>query len=208
MSYQLYNIRDFNIFLDVEESEMMKSRTTLSYESLKFQWLENNLTINDIFVDVGSNKGDFTLFAANKCNYVYCIEPHPDNLYWIRQSLIKNKFTNIVVVDGCANSFNGTISLNIGDKSGYHSITRKFSNSITVNSFRLDSIIPYNKYPIVMKIDVEGAELLVLQGCRDILQNIRALLIDVDDGDIEGVKRLLPNHAIIHLYGNEIFLSN
>lgn len=207
MSYQLYNIRNFNIFLDIDESEMMVSRTTLSYEPLKFQWLNNNLSPSDIFVDVGANKGDFTLFAANKCNHVYCIEPHPDNLYWINQSISKNQFTNISVVEGCANSFNGNVSLNIGPKSGYHSITRTFSNSIKVNSFRLDYILS-NKYPIVMKIDVEGAELLVLQGCFEILKNIRAFLIDVDGGDIKEVKRLLSNYKTIYSNGNEIFLNN
>ena len=207
MSYQLYKIRGHSIFLDVDESEMMLNRIRLTYETEKFDWLQENLTLDDDFVDIGANKGDFTLFCSDKCKNVYCVEPHPENVKWIQRSINNNGFTNIRLLNGCANAYDGEVNLYIGGKSGYHSIVRKFSNFITVKSFRLDTILPSN-YPIVIKIDVEGAELLVLEGCQNLLTNIRAFLIDVDDGDMNAITNLLPGYKIVYLRGHEIFLSH
>ena len=206
MNYRLYTTWGFKIFINADESSMMKDRTTQSYEVCKFQWLINNLNPEDVFVDVGANKGDFTLLAASRCKHVYSIEPHPDNLYWLRKSVSANEFTNISIIEGCACDFTGKVSLKIGEKSGYHSIVREFPSHIMVSSFQLDNILP-QKVPIVMKIDVEGAESLVLKGCENTLKYIRSILIDVDGGDVQKIENQLSNYSVVHREGNERFFT-
>jgi len=202
MPYEIYNTWNFSIYLDIAESAMMRARAQEKYEVAKFQWMRNNLKLADTFIDVGANKGDFTLHAAQFCGKVYSIEPHPDNIEWLCKSIQLNDYNNIVVLEGCATNEKGSVDLTIGGKSGHHSITRKGSNTITVEGFRLDDMISEDN--LVMKIDVEGAEKLVLQGAADVIKRCRALLIDLDSRDLEGVKRLLPDHDLVSHKGNDL----
>lgn len=202
MSYKIYNTWDFNIYLDVTESAMMKARAQERYEVNKFEWMKENLTSEDTFIDVGANKGDFTLQAAQYCKKVYSIEPHPNNIYWLKESIQLNCFPNVEVLEGCATNKNEPVELYLGAKSGHHSITRNKGQSINVNGFRLDDVISDTQ--LVMKIDVEGAEKLVLEGSQNLLNNVRALLIDLDSRDLEGVKALLPNHTLSKRNNNDL----
>lgn len=204
MSYQLYDTWGFLIYLDVAESSMMMDRKHERYEPNKFKWLSDNLKSTDVFIDVGSNKGDFTLFAASRCKKVYSIEPHPDNIQWLNKSIDANQFSNVEVIEGCAIDVNGKVMLSVGAKSGHHSLVRQTNNTIAVDGFRLDSKITDDD-SIVCKIDVEGAEKIVLAGMDGIMKNIRAFLIDVDSGDVLGVKHMLKDYQVVHRSGNELF---
>lgn len=202
MTHKVYDTWGFLIYLDTNESGMMKARANETYEVSKFTWMEKNLRNTDTFVDVGANKGDFSLHAARFCKNVYSIEPHPENLMWLRKSILLNEFQNIEVIEGCATTHSGLVDLSIGVKSGYHSLMRKSAESISVNAFRLDDVISGDS--LVLKIDVEGAEKLVLEGAQNILKRTRAILLDLDSGDMEGVKALLPNHGLVNKRGNDL----
>jgi len=201
--YKLYETHGFKIYLDANESGMMKSRTVEKYEVQKFKWLKNNLTQQDTFIDVGANKGDFTLLSSLYCSKVYSVEPHPNNIKWLEKSIAENQFKNIDVLEGCATEFTGTVNLYEGAKSGYHSTKQKNRNSfIEVSAFRLDDIV--KEESLVVKIDVEGSEINVLEGLQNIMHNIRAFLIDVDSGDHKGVLSFLKDYTIKYRSGKEI----
>ena len=201
--YKVYNTHGFQIYLNVTESGMMKARASEQYEPNKFEWLKNNLTSKDVFIDVGANKGDFTLLAAMYCSEVYAVEPHPDNIEWLKKSIDLNNYNNVNVLQGCATDCPGKVDLGIGGLSGHHSITAPRNKSIPVTGFRLDESIPSNHTQLVVKIDVEGAEKLVLEGMKHIMHNVRAFLIDVDSGDVQGVKQYLHGFDFIST-GREI----
>ena len=203
MSYEIHDTYGFKIYLDIQESSMMAARASERYETTKFKWLQKNLTHKDVFVDVGANKGDFTLLAAMQCDKVYSVEPHPENIEWLKKSIALNSFMNVDVIEGCATTFSGTVDLGIGSKSGHHSITAPRSKSIPVRAFRLDDVIPSKHTQLVVKIDVEGAEKLVLEGMKHIMHNVKAFLIDVDSGDLEGVKKYLDGFEFFEI-GREI----
>jgi FkbM family methyltransferase len=180
----------------------MKARSEERYEVNKFEWMKDNLTSEDTFIDVGANKGDFTLHAAQYCKKVYSVEPHFDNIHWLKKSIELNCFSNIEVLEGCATNKNEPVELYLGAKSGHHSITRNKGQTINVNGFRLDDVITDKQ--LVMKIDVEGAEKLVLEGSQSILDNVRALLIDLDSRDLKGVEALLPKHTLLKKNNNDL----
>lgn len=55
MSYKIYNTWDFNIYLDVTKSAMMKARAQERYEVNKFEWMKENLTFEDTFKKKNNN---------------------------------------------------------------------------------------------------------------------------------------------------------
>lgn len=202
--YDVYNTHGFKVYLDTSESSMMMARSTETYEVAKFKWFKENLTREDVFVDVGANKGDFTLLSAMYCNKVYAVEPHPHNIEWLSKSIDLNGYNNVNILEGCATDRSGEVNLGIGRFSGHHSITAARNKSIPVTGFRLDESIPSNHTQLVVKIDVEGAEKLVLEGMKGIMHNVRAFLIDIDSGDKPGVMRYLKGFKLIHEKSNEI----
>lgn len=71
----------------------MLSRALGLYEPEKTHELCSLLRPGMTFIDVGANKGDFTLLAA-KCvgetGRVIAFEPAPENCKWIRESIAAN----------------------------------------------------------------------------------------------------------------------
>jgi FkbM family methyltransferase len=112
---------------------------------------------------------------------------------------LEKRFMNdpkVSIIEGAATDFCGHIDLNIasGDAQsssilplGEHQFiypSIKYQDTVEVQCFTLDSI--FNRYDKsisdfnVLNIDVQGAELLVLSGARELLKNISALNIEVN----------------------------
>lgn len=81
-------------------------------------------------------------------------------------------FTNSLVSEFTEESNEGL------SKSQQH--TKESISKVTVEVKTVDSICEqYSVNPNFLKIDVEGAELLVLKGAKHVLQNVRALMVEV-----------------------------
>lgn len=134
-----------------------------------------------VALDVGANKGTFTEYLWLRFNKVYAIEPNIKMIPFIRTS------PNVTVLNFAAWDKNEIRSYN-----DYHSSSEIFSDaalnqhyknhseftSIDVFCLRLD-LIDFGKVDYI-KIDVEGAEINALEGCRGILEESKPeLLIEV-----------------------------
>src|SRR5262245_25241322 len=101
-NYRPYFVEGGTIYLDIGESKMMRARALGRYESKKMSLVRNWLEPGATFIDVGSNKGDFTLLAAKVVGSdgrVLSFEPEPNNCYWIRKSIEANRYENIRLYD-------------------------------------------------------------------------------------------------------------
>jgi hypothetical protein len=79
-NYRAYFVAGGTIYLDIGESKMMRTRALGRYELKKMNLVRNWLEPGATFVDVGSNKGDFTLLAAKVVGSdgnVLSFEPEP-----------------------------------------------------------------------------------------------------------------------------------
>jgi FkbM family methyltransferase len=130
------------------------------------------------FVDVGANLGYFTLLAAKwtaPAGRGDAFEPDPINRQRLEAHLRENNLTDRVRVHPiAASSQSGEIELihpqaagtNHGMASFYKSLTGE-GETFTVPTARLDEIL--DGIPDLIKIDVEGAELSVIEGLQKIL---------------------------------------
>ncbi len=140
-----------------------------------------------VFVDVGANVGYYTLLASvlvGAGGMVVAIEPNPDTVERLRRNIRLNKFTNIFTVPVAATEteqylefFEADVS-NTG-KSSLSSKNARSSKSAVVRGIPLDEIIQGHNIQRVdlVKIDVEGAELRVLQGMSAIMETFRPTII-------------------------------
>ena len=125
-------------------------------------------------VDVGANIGVYTLHAlAAGCN-VYSYEPTPKVYKILKDNIGINGFEptgrahtyNVAVSD-----VDGEVEFNIFDTSGHNSMFSEGESYdvIHVKTVCLDNHLSDLKRVHIVKIDVEGAEALVLQGMKNII---------------------------------------
>lgn len=181
------------IYLDLRESPMMLARALRAYERPKVQLLQQVMRPGAVFVDIGGNKGDFSLIAARATSddaRILCFEPEPDNVAWIRRSVARNGYRSIEVVPVALSDVAGTATLHLGEKSGWHTLVRNAdepaSDVIDVATITLDAALAARGIDRVdvLKLDVEGAEDLVLAGAQHTLRpgHPMTLLLDLHPG--------------------------
>ncbi len=135
-------------------------------------------TEGGLFVDVGANIGYYSVLwtKARQGNRCIAIEASPRNIELIRSNLRSNG-----VVEACqflpiaASNTSGSISFDQGPESqtGWGGISEGVgsgSRVITVECQPLDELIPEGQPVRLLKIDVEGAEALVLEGMERLLR--------------------------------------
>jgi FkbM family methyltransferase len=132
---------------------------------------------DDLFVDVGANIGIYTIFALDLGARVIACEPDPHNFLRLQEHVALNGYDaellNVAVADEP-----GTVRLTQGLDS-YNYLVRDGGAGIDVPATTLDEIIGDRRVAGV-KIDVEGAERLVLQGAARALAEQRIELVQVE----------------------------
>jgi FkbM family methyltransferase len=143
--------------------------------------IERLLRPGDVFVDVGANVGMHTLAAARAMRgqgRVIAFEPFEPMCRLLVQSTWMNGYSGMVEIHQAAvSSKEGVQALHLGLTSGHHSLFRLHADSSAtvaetaqVRVVRLDQVLPSDLPVKLIKIDAEGAELDVLQGCADIVR--------------------------------------
>lgn len=141
------------------------------------------LTDGMVVVDIGAHIGYYTLFAAKAVGdkgKVFCFEPEPANYVLLLKNIEENNCNNVIPVQKAVSNSTGSIKLFIAKEPSGHSIgsDNPHQKAIVVDSITLDEFFSGREYPIhVIKIDVEGAEMAVLQGMRNIIAKNRQLNI-------------------------------
>jgi FkbM family methyltransferase len=195
--YFLVPVPGGRIYLQLNESPMMVARALRLYERVKFKRLRRITRPGMTAIDVGANKGDFTLLLAKltgDSGMVLAFEPDPENCSWVRKSISVNGYRNVRLFECALADTDSDITFYPGRKSGWGSLipqnqTDTSRPPLTVPARRLDSILEEANVEDVdvMKIDVEGGELLVLQGALGLLTRSKRLRlvmdVDVDSRD-------------------------
>ena len=185
--YKPYPFAGGLIYLDVDESPHMRRRVEGTYEPHKVAAVQRLLRAGGTFVDVGANKGDFSLIAARTAGpegRVIAFEPAPENAIWARKSVELNGYPSVELLEIALSDSEGEARLHLGRKSGWHSLVPRpvEQDAITVRTRTLDAVLAERGSPTVdmLKIDVEGAELAVLRGARQTLAQEHGMWILLD----------------------------
>lgn len=143
-------------------------------------------------LDIGAYVGRYTLLSSRyvgEKGQVVSVEAHPGIFKLLRKNLILNKISNATTVNAAISNCEGHVKLYHGYASGWHSIVQKSAetgwslNEYTkVPSRTVDNLMKEIGIDKVdwMKIDVEGAELKVLEGSLETLRNNENLKIIVE----------------------------
>ncbi len=135
-----------------------------------------------VFVDIGANIGYFSLIAARKVSdkgMVYAFEPDAEHFSLLEKNIKKNGYSAIIPVKKAASDTTGTASFYLQkDNLCAHSLVPDENTSVVeVETVTLDEYFLGQDHIDVVKIDVEGAELKVLRGMKQIISKNNKLAI-------------------------------
>lgn len=174
VSYALANTGDFTQYWSATQQGGYERATTILLKDL--------LKPGGTFVDVGANIGYYTAeasFLVGPLGRVYAFEPNPTTYSRLKGNIEANG------VGGRAQAYNSALSdassrvrlYLAGDDDAIGSMVRETRDSIEVEAVPGDEILAGQSVDVI-KIDVEGAELLALRGLKHTLEaNATATLI-------------------------------
>lgn len=153
----------------------------------------DDLRDDDVLYDVGANVGLVALHAAKICQTI-AFEPDPSFRHRLEINSALNPDRSIAQEAIAISESDDTVTLYTDGDDGYSPSLvhqRGEGGSETVLARSLDSLLVEGRLPrpTVIKLDIEGAEILALRGAKNLLAGSgkpRALFIEVHDTFLPG----------------------
>lgn len=165
-------------------SKDLKSRFLLSVLNHEKEIMNEISKIDgSVFIDIGANIGIFPILLTKKFRTIIAIEPEPSN-YKILVSNTTALANNITCMEVAISNSNSIMKFFLSG-SLTHSLIQDntIQEFIEVETMTLESLLSKMNIESVdiVKVDVEGAEWMVLEGAKNIMGQIRNWVIELHD---------------------------
>jgi FkbM family methyltransferase len=155
-------------------------------------------------VDVGANIGLFTLKVAlaNRTGRIYALEPHPGTYQRLQRNLELNGIRNVIGLCQGAGKSAGKALLDPGAIPAHAHLagdgTMANDRAFSVDIVPLAELVEREELVRVnlLKMDVEGAEVQVLEGAETVLDRVERIVMEY-----HGQERLAGCEAILRRHG-------
>jgi FkbM family methyltransferase len=170
------------------------------YEPAETDFIEKNLRAGDCFVDIGANAGWYTLIAAKTVGAsgaVYSFEPDERNLAKLNKNVKDGAFSNVTVVPKAVSDRSGKQKMFMRNNSTmassfydplqdpdkfiepYHGAEKEKTSveEVEIATITLDDYFREGRPIDMIKMDVEGAEPLVVKGAKRVFAANRDIKI-------------------------------
>jgi len=149
------------------------------FEPSESKFLTGQIKESDICVDIGANVGFYTLsFGKKACRgVVHSFEPVPLNYHVLAVNVLSNCLPNVVMNNCAVGDKTGDVKFCVARDGAFSSLVdtgrEAIVEQVTTRIVTLDSYCStYNVQRVdVLKVDVEGAEMAVLRGARQLLSD-------------------------------------
>lgn len=191
---------------------LWRAETFWEKEPETILWTESFRSLTDRnldFIDIGANLGIYSLFALTTGIYkrVVAVEPMPLNFEALEQNVILNGFKeNVILYNQPLYSHPIEAAFKFDDSrvgaSGGQVVEKRITNDsqegVSVQCLTGDTIIENNSVKnCVVKIDVDGLELKILQGFEQSLSSdvICGLLVEATTQNIEEISDFMNRYG-------------
>lgn len=184
------------------------------YEQIRYFRSMLDALAPDIFLDIGAHAALYSIISKSRrpSIVVHAFEPDRTNLCQLYANLFVNNFqTSITVHEHGISDTNGTTSFNNSDATSSRG-TRRIANdgNTKIEIRRLDDSLDLRNNTIMIKIDVEGHELQVIEGARTLLGNNNCFLqIESSLDNLELLKSVLGGlgYRFVRTIGDHYFTN-
>tara|TARA_B110000483_G_scaffold135066_1_gene161593 strand:- start:62 stop:823 length:762 start_codon:yes stop_codon:yes gene_type:complete len=186
------------------------------YEKNVSNFIKKILKKNSNAIDIGANLGYYSILFSSilKNGQVYAFEPEKRNFKKLMNNIKLNNCKNITAYNiGLSNSKSQkklflTTEINEG---GHHILCSSSSEKTyqTIYTNKLDNLIKNKKFFEIVKIDVEGYELEVLKGMKNVLKKTHYVIIE-NNNNFEKINLILKkfNFKKIKAFKKDLIFKN
>lgn len=181
------------VLIDADPRDLIQYSVMVTgeWEPEETEVLRRQVRPGDVVYDVGANVGYFTLLASKlvgPSGQVIAFEPNPATLVRLRHHLELNGATNVTVVPVGLADRDGQAEFHsvAGGNSGASALRPLDDSLVTrIELARLDRLVDELdlRLPDLVKLDVEGAELLALRGMESTLRRAPRVQVLVEITD-------------------------
>lgn len=174
------------VFLELDQSDPVASGAIALgvYERYESELFRSKIKPSMTIIDIGANLGYYTAIAsrlAGERGLVVAFEPEPNFFKLLSRNIRRNGLKNVINFELAIAEKNGLTNLYLSNENkGHNSLinSEELKNSVQVKTTTLDDFLASQKITKVdmIKMDVEGAEILALEGMRNTLIKHRPLL--------------------------------
>lgn len=140
----------------------------------------------DVVYDIGAATGTHTILFAKKTSQVVAFEPFPTNAERIKDNASLNGVSPQIIQAAVSNRIGETdlaIHRNTVGDAGHTLVKGIHDDSITVDMVSIDSLVSSGEIPApdIVKLDVEGVELNVLEGMVETISesDLRRIYVEI-----------------------------
>lgn len=203
---KIIEVQGSKMFMNPNENSYNMRRTledyasNLVHEKATTDLFKKTVKNGDVVVDLGANIGYFSLLASRLTGSqgkVFSFEPEPKNYNYLKKNIELNNYNHAQPFQKAVSDKNGTTKLFICDyDTGHHTINKQDGiqaysrgrivkeRSIDIETVALDNFLKERTNRVdVIKMDVEGAEMLALSGMDRVLK---------DNKDIKMIAEFFP----------------
>ena len=177
------------LFVDLSDHVIGLNIIRGAYERAEIELVRRLLKPGDIAVDAGAHIGFFAIQMASMVGpggRVYAFEPFDANAELLERSIVENRFEERIVLERAAvGAVSGSAMLTFAAEtlnSGGAYLLRPGTEPLTGNVSRKAAVVALDDFHLphpvrFIKMDVEGAEPLVLRGAERILGDDRPVIL-------------------------------
>lgn len=194
------DVQGSKMFINVNDSDLRMKKTFQAYgmnlihEESTTALFKKAVKPGHIVVDLGANIGYFTLLAAKligEDGKVFSFEPEPKNFGYLKKNIELNHYKNVFAYQKAVSNNVGKTKLFIcAYDSGHHTINhfegieayrqgrRGETKEIEIDMVTLDNFLADKTGRVdIIKIDVEGAEALAIEGMEETIKKNKNIII-------------------------------
>ena len=153
------------------------------------------LTPDDVVLDIGANIGYYVLMEAARCRKVYAVEPVPRNVAVLTENVRLNGYDNVEIFSLAFGRAAGMERMYLSAKSNWHSFhpAPDTVGRIDIPVETVDAFLRGRECPTLVRMDVEGYEINIIDGMTETLPRIGRMFIELhaDIMSLEETRRLI-----------------
>jgi FkbM family methyltransferase len=180
--YVKRQIFDWNMYLDLEDKGISRALWLFGRRELDHKWItERVLNRGDVVLDIGANIGYYALMElgqVGETGKVIAVEPSPENIKMLRKNLSLNQCQNCEVIQGAVSNNAGRRKFWLAQHSNLNTFHKEFLEEtgavkevIEVEVFAIQELLARKEKIDLIRMDIEGHEVEVLEGVCDFLTN-------------------------------------
>lgn len=192
------------IWLNLADNHVSRGCLSDNYEPSETKFLEEHLSPDSVFLDIGANIGWFTLVASTIISkgQIHAFEVRPDTFSYLSQTITENGLQQV------ATAYNVAVSDRVGElfinfASGSDNPGGAFISDHRVSGYEQHGVksAPLDDFPLpkvdMIKMDAEGSEPLVLMGAMEMLhQNRPIIMSEISIAGLRNVSRVSASRYI------------